>query len=72
MKIQIVLINEYGEFYGEHLKVTDEQYSNIIEMSKNFYETGFEMSDEDGGFLIIPPEIVKKSILKVKILEENV
>jgi hypothetical protein len=30
------------------------------------------MSDEDGGFLIIPPEIVKKSILKVKILEENV
>jgi hypothetical protein len=72
MTIQIVLINEYGEFYGEHLKVTVEQYSNIIEMSKNFYETGFEMSDEDGGFLIIPPEIVKKSILKVKILEENV
>jgi hypothetical protein len=36
-------------------------------MSKNFYETGFEMSTEDDGFIIIPPEIVKKSILKIKI-----
>jgi hypothetical protein len=69
MKIQIILLNDQGEFYGEVLDVNQEQYKNIITMSKNFYETGFEMSDEEGGFLIFPPEIVKKSILKIKILE---
>jgi len=69
MKIQIILLNDQGEFYGEVLDVNQEQYKNIITMSKNFYETGFEMSDEEGGFLIFPPDIVKKSILKIKILE---
>ncbi len=72
MRIQIVLINEFGEFRGEHLNVTVQQYSNIVNMSKNFYETGFEMTGEEGEFLIFPPEIVKKSILKVNILEEDV
>lgn len=72
MTIQIILINEFGEFYGEYFNVNSEQYSNIIEMSKNFYETGFEMSDEDGMFLIFPPEIVKKSILKVRKVQEDV
>lgn len=72
MKIQLVLINEFGEFKGEHLNVTKDQSKKIIEMSKTFYESGFEMFDESGDFLIFPPEIVKKSILIVKILEELV
>jgi hypothetical protein len=68
MKIQVHIINEYGVFDGEILEVNQEQYNNIAEMSKNFHITGFEMTTEDGGFIIIPPELVKKSILKINIL----
>jgi hypothetical protein len=70
MKIQIQIINEYGVFDGEILLVNAVQYSNIVDMSKSFHESGFEMTTEDGGFIIIPPELVKKSILKINILED--
>jgi len=65
MKIQLVLITEYGQFFGEIFEVNEEQYDNIVNFSKNYYETGFEMNLEDGGFAIFSPEMVKKSILKI-------
>jgi len=68
IEIQLEIICEYGSFLGEILNVSDEQYKSIIEMSKNFYETGFEMSTENGGFIILPPEIVRKSILKINLV----
>jgi hypothetical protein len=48
MKIQLVLITEYGTFFGEIFEVSEEQYDNIVNFSKNYYETGFEMNLEDG------------------------
>lgn len=71
MRIQISLKNEFGEFRGDIMDLTEDQHRKIIELSKTFYETGFEMDSEDGGFIIFPPEIVKRSILKVNILKEN-
>lgn len=68
MKIQLQILSGDHIFNGEILEVTESQYKNIIEMSKNFYESGFEMTTEDGGFVIIPPDIVKKSILKINII----
>ena len=65
MKIQLVLITEYGTFFGEIFEFSEEQYDNIVNFSKNYYETGFEMNLEDGGFAIFSPEMVKKSILKI-------
>jgi hypothetical protein len=65
MKIQLVLITEYGQFFGEIFEVNDEQYQNIVNFSKNYYESGFEMNLEDGGFVIFSPEMIKKSILKI-------
>lgn len=65
MKIQLVLITDYGSFFGEIFEVNDEQYQNIINFSKNYYESGFEMNLEDGGFVIFSPEMIKKSILKI-------
>jgi len=65
MKIQLVLITEYGQFFGEIFEVNEEQYDNIVNFSKNYYETGFEMNLEDGGFAIFSPEMIKKSILKI-------
>ena len=66
MKIQLILFTEFGQFYGEIFEVDDEQYQNIINFSKSFYETGFEMNPEDGGYAIISPEMIKKSILKIE------
>ena len=65
MNIRIQLINSFGTFNGNILKVNTEQYNTILEMSKNFYDAGFEMETEEGDFIIFPPDIVKASILKI-------
>lgn len=65
-EIQLVLENEYGKFKGKIASVTEEQYLNILNMSKSFYSRGFELTCEDETFVVFPPEIVNKSILKVK------
>ena len=65
-EIQIVLENKFGEFLGKRAFVTEEQYQKILNMSKSFYSGGFELTCEDGTFVVFPPEIVNKSILKVK------
>jgi hypothetical protein len=69
MKIQLQIFTEQNVFSGDILEVNDIQYKQIIEMSKNFYDSGFEMNTDDGGFVIIPPELVKKAILKINIVE---
>lgn len=69
MKIQISIQNEFGEFLGEILEVTEEQYENVKNLSKSFYESGFELTDKDGNFLVFSPEIVKKSILKISVIK---
>jgi len=64
--VQIVIRNEYGEFRGEKVHCNTEQYTNITELSKGFYLSGFEMILENGSFLVLPPEIVRKSILLIE------
>jgi len=70
MLIQMVLKNELGEFESEKMIVDSTQYKGMVEVSKKFYlsETGFEMWMES-GFMVVPPEITKKSILLINILE---
>ena len=65
MKIQLVLYTDFGQFTGEIFEVNEEQYQNIVNLSKNYYETWFEMTLQDGGFAIFSPEMIKKSILKI-------
>ena len=71
MIVEMIMKNELGEFHSEKMTVTSDQYLELIEVSKKFYlveETGFEMWLED-GFMVVPPEITKKSILLINILE---
>lgn len=65
IEIQYILINEYGEFTGEVMIVNEEQLGTILELSKSFYEGGFELNCEDGSFVVFPPEVVRRSILKI-------
>lgn len=74
-EIQIILTNEFGEYKGRKAQITQNQYDEFIEMSKTFYNKGgFELTCEDGSFVVFPPEIVKKSVLKIdnKIINKNV
>lgn len=68
MKIQIKLKNDLGEFTSEEMKVTIEQYKNLLEVSKEFYLGGYEMYIPD-GFMVVGPDILKKSILFIEITE---
>ncbi len=68
MKIQIKLKNELGEFVSEEMTVTIDQYKSLIDISKEFYSSGYEMYIPD-GFMIAGPEILKRSILFIEITE---
>jgi hypothetical protein len=68
MKIIFKLKNELGEFVSDEMNVNEEQYRTILEMSKTFYMSGYEMPLVN-GFLVAPPEILKKSILIIEIIE---
>jgi hypothetical protein len=65
-EIQLIIINEFGEFKGIKAEVGSSDYDKIVQMSKLFYSSGgFELSCEDGSYVILPPDLVQKSILKI-------
>lgn len=66
MEIRICLLNEFGTFKSKVMDLTGEQYDGLIDVSKRFYEGGgFETHLED-GFMVVPPDIVRKSILIIE------
>jgi len=66
MEIQIVLTNHFGEFRGKQVTISTDQYDGLINLVKNFYlEGGFELTLEDGTFVVFPPDIVKQSYIKI-------
>lgn len=76
-KVQFIVINEFGQFDGKLITVDDDQYEKLRELSKEFYVagSGFELTLEDDSFIVIAPNIVANSILKLtknKIEEEDV
>jgi hypothetical protein len=66
IEVQMVLINQYGEYRGEIMIVNEEQCQKMIELSKEFYNSGFELFCEDGSFMVFPPEVVRYSVLKIE------
>jgi hypothetical protein len=67
MNIKIKLKKYLGEFDSEIMDVTEEQYLGLIEVSRGFYSNGYEMYIPN-GFMVVGPEILKKSILLIEIL----
>jgi hypothetical protein len=43
-EIQLILINQYGEFKGRVAYLTNEDYVRLQEMSKGFYSGVFELT----------------------------
>jgi hypothetical protein len=75
VEIQMIIINEYGEFKGRKTILSVEDYNTFITMCKTFHSAGgFDLTCEDGTFMVFAPQIVQKSILKINniIIEQNV
>jgi hypothetical protein len=72
LEIQLVLINNWGEFRGRKAKLSPEDYMKLVEMTKSFYSGGFELTLEDGSFMVFAPDIVKQSMLKIEKLDKDV
>lgn len=76
VEIQMIVINDFGEFRGRKTILTIEDFNSFLTMCKNFHSAGgFDLTCEDGTFMVFAPQIVQKSILKInkRIIEkENV
>jgi hypothetical protein len=66
VEIQMSIINEFGEFIGRKAIISREDFSNVIKIAKGFYTSSFDLTCEDGSFMVFPPDIVQKSILRIK------
>ena len=69
MKIKLRLLNDLGSFDSEVINLTEDQYTGLIEVSKNFYSSGGYEMNLESGFMVVPPELVKKSILIIEVLD---
>jgi hypothetical protein len=69
--VTFVVKNQLGEFESSPNVVNQEQLDNIINLSKTFYagDAGFEFW-ADYGFVVIPPEITRQSVLMIKIEDQ--
>ena len=72
MTIKLKIENHLGTYDSEELEVTDEQYNELVESSKGFWytEPSFHMWLED-GVAIFPPDIIRQSILSIKIIQNG-
>jgi|AntRauTorcE11897_2_1112592.scaffolds.fasta_scaffold00303_17 hypothetical protein len=67
-EVRIILINRFGEFVGKKVKVDDIGLKKIKSISVTFYQQGgFELDCEDGNFLVVPPNIIMESLVKLEI-----
>lgn len=63
-RVQLILINKFGEFRGKPADIDEETLEGLIKISKTFYMSGgFELTCEDDKYAVFSPDIVKESIL---------
>lgn len=65
MKLQVKIYTTFGEFNGEIIETTEEEYTELTTRSSTYYKEGFEMVLEDGSFVVIPPDLIRTSVLKI-------
>jgi hypothetical protein len=65
MEISIVIKNRLGEYKSKSIEIDEDDYSKVVEMSKQFYLSGYEMEMEN-GFVVIPPDLIRESLLIIE------
>jgi hypothetical protein len=71
--INMELRTPLANLVSSEISVSEEQLTNIIELSKGFHLDGsiFEMWT-DYGFVVVPPDITRSSILTINIKDDEV
>ena len=70
MKILFILHTNFGKFESDYLEVNSEQYAKLQQISKTYYTGDYEMYLPN-GFLVASPDVLKNSILEIKITEND-
>lgn len=66
MQFYIEVINKLGVFKGEIITGTEQDYLDLLNRAKNFYnESGYEMYLTNGEFFIIGPELLRQSVMVI-------
>lgn len=65
MIFKLSIQNKFGEFSSKEIDIPEDKVDEFLEILKNFYNSGFEMPTDD-GILVIPPDLTRESILKIK------
>lgn len=66
-EVQFIVTNDLGVWEGMKFTLNSQEFENILTLSKKFWSgSGFELYCADGSVIIFPPEVVQKSILRVK------
>lgn len=68
IKAYIEIICELGTFKTDTLNLNELQYNELLSNLKDYYKGTFTSNTED-GYLVITPEILNKSVLRVRIIE---
>lgn len=71
-KVQFYLeiITPYGNYEGEIFEGSPEHYEGMLEMAKLFYtQEVFDTYLRDGSFLVMNQELIKQSMIIVRLKE---
>lgn len=71
MKITVTLHTKFGQFESEQFDANRDEYNKLVEDSKNFYQGSYGINI-NSGHLVFSPEVVKESILEIKIKKKHV
>lgn len=72
MKFYTQIITPFGEFKGEVLNGTPDQYKNLLEVTKHFHaQEIYHQFLDDGTFFVCGRETIKQSIIMIKIKKEG-
>jgi len=68
MLVYLELITDLGTFRGPKIEVNDSEYSEMVDMSKNYSSHGgFEMYLDDDSFLVLSSGVLNNSILLIRV-----
>lgn len=72
IRFYVEIHTPYGVFQGEILEGYISHYNGMLELAKSFYnQEVFETYLSDNSFLVLNRDLIKQSMILVKIFEEE-
>lgn len=66
--LQVILYTPLGVFYGHEDEFDQEAYDSLVTVGENLNNFNtFSMKTTDGHMIYIAPDVVKQSILEIKV-----